>query len=165
MPRAQDFFVLSRPGDGPLVVTLTGVLLINLTVLTVLVGYNDLKGDGQDQVRQAAAIPLQTGVVTPATRSTPIQPGPTKPANARPTAPRPAIAPPPAAIPQPRPEPTPIPSAPLTPALPSAADQPEPTPANAQPAAPAVQRQGEPVDAPEDAPRDAPITFFGVPAE
>lgn len=154
MPRAQDWFSLSRPGEGPLVVTLTGVLLINLTVLTVLVGVNDYRE--QEARQQAAAIPLQTGTVTPASRLTPINPRPAQPA-VQSSAPRPTVqsrtqpvaATPPAA----RPQPVLVPPATLEPTA-SVADEPQPAPPVA---ATTPQPQAEP--------QAPPVTFFGVPIE
>jgi len=154
MPRAQDWFSLSRPGEGPLVVTLTGVLLINLTVLTVLVGVNDFRE--QEARQQAAAIPLQTSKVTPTSSSTPINPRPALPAVQSAT-PRPAMQPrtqpAPASDPAARPEPVLVPLATVDP-IASVTEE-------AQPASPLATTDPQP----EAEPQAPPVTFFGVPIE
>lgn len=145
MPRAQDWFSLSRPGEGPLAVTLVGVLLINLTVLTVVIGFKDLQNH-----QPAASTPPPTptplttsspGRVKPATHASP---NPHRPDTlTRPDQARPEVQAPPPVTP------------PIVVEPPTALDPP--------PTQPVAQADAQ--ARPEDGTDDEPILFFGVPVE
>ncbi|MEM1354050.1 MAG: hypothetical protein AAGH88_04115 [Planctomycetota bacterium] len=151
MPRAQDWFSLSRPGEGPLAVTLVGVLLINLTVLTVVIGFKDLQNH-----QPAASTPPPTPTPTPLTTSAPGQVKPATNASSSPHRPdtrtRPDQAWPDVQAPPP--------AAPPIVVEPPAALDPNP----AQPVAQA-DVHARPEAGSEDETDDGPILFFGVPVE
>lgn len=62
--------VQPRPGDGPLIITLAAMLLINMTVFCVVVGFDDVKRDrppsvtGPSAVAPSPATPSRTAATT-----------------------------------------------------------------------------------------------------